>query len=67
MNPDSYISWRRDQGQAIPAGLAEIVLADIEDAAACADGDRLALIWQQTPAMVGELLEHHFERGSLPI
>jgi len=61
------ISWRRDQGQVIPPGVAEIVLSDIEDAAELGDADRLAWLWQNAPALVGELLEHVREGRQLPI
>lgn len=61
------LAWRRDRGEVIPPGVAEVVLADIEDAAEHGDQDRLAWLWRCTPSLVGELLEHVAEGRQLPI
>lgn len=58
---------RRLQGETIPAGVAEIVLSDIENAAGCRDGGRLLWLQSEVRGLVGELLEHHAAGLSLPI
>ena len=63
----SELARRRDQGQVIPPGVAEVVMADIEDAAELGDADRLAWLWQNAPTLVGELLEHVRDGRQLPI
>ena len=61
------IGCRRANGELVPPAVHELVAADIENADECGDGDRLALIWESIPVMVGEALEHWREYGSLPI
>lgn len=58
---------RQLQGETIPAGVAEIVISDIENAAECGDGARLLWLQSQAGALVTELLEHHAAGLNLPI
>lgn len=61
------LQWRREHGEQIPDAVAAVALADVEDAAKRGDGDRLEWLWRNAAGLVGELLEHHRQRGTLTI